>query len=217
MQKRLARQALLGMITLLAPLSIPLTANATTIAELSTEQMTDAAIYIVEGTVDSVWTEVDNRGLVWTRARVLVSATHKGVDAPTELVVDSMGGIHPDGRATNMPSSARFSEGEDVFLFLDSIKEGTRLVPIANFYGKYTVRRAPGTDAKIVQQWHSPNFTHYDGRFLPFPAAGERTYHSDLIADVNERLDTGWDGAAIPGISNAELLEINTLERRKRQ
>ena len=84
MQKRLARQALLGMITLLAPLSIPSTANATSIAELSTVQMTDAAIYIVEGTVDSVWTEVDNRGLVWPRARVLVSATHKGVDTPTE-------------------------------------------------------------------------------------------------------------------------------------
>jgi hypothetical protein len=217
MHKRHARQAVLGMITFLAPLSIPLTANATSIADLSTAQMTDAAVYIVEGTIDSVWTEVDNRGLVWTRARVLVSATHKGIDSPAELIVDSMGGIHPDGRATNMPSSARFSEGEDVFLFLDTIKEGTRLVPIANFHGKYTVRRAPGTESKIVQRWHSTNFTHYDGRFLPFPAAGDRTYHTDLISDVNERLDTGWDGAAIPGISNTELLEINTLERRKRQ
>jgi hypothetical protein len=216
MHKRRARQAILGMITFLAPLSSPLTANATSIADLTTAQMTDAAIYIVEGTVDRVWTEVDNRGLVWTRAHVVVSTTHKGVDAPTELIVDSMGGIHSDGSATNMPSSARFSDGEDVFLFLDSIKEGTRLVPIANFHGKYTVRRAPGTDEKIVQRWHSTNFTHYDGRFLPFPAASDRTYHTDLLSDVNVRLDTGWDGASIPGISNAELLEINTPERRKR-
>ena len=62
MHKRPARLAILGMITLLAPLSSSSIANATTIAELSTAQMTDAAIYIVEGTVDRVWTEVDTQG-----------------------------------------------------------------------------------------------------------------------------------------------------------
>lgn len=216
MHKRSARLAILGMITLFAALSSPNTASATSIVELTTAQMTDASVFIIEGHIDNVWTEVDEKGLVWTRAHVVVSNVLKGEGSPSELIVDAMGGIHPDGSATNMPSAARFSEGEDVFLFLDSIKGGERLVPIANFYGKFTVRRAPGMQQKVAQRWHSPNFTHYDGRFLPFPAESERTYHADLVSDVNSRLDAGWDGAPIPGISNAELLELNTPARRKR-
>ena len=38
----------------------------------------------------------------------------------------------------------------------------------------------------------------------------------DLLEQVQARLDAGWDGKAIPGISNDKLHEINTLDRRMR-
>ena len=38
----------------------------------------------------------------------------------------------------------------------------------------------------------------------------------DLLEQVQARLDAGWDGKAIPGISNDNLHEINTLDRRMR-
>ncbi len=67
-------------------------AGATSLATLSTEQLTDAADAIVKGTVGSVWTELDDSGKCWTRARVEVEKTLKGAPGP-QVVVSQMGGI----------------------------------------------------------------------------------------------------------------------------
>ena len=210
---RTMRNALFGATVGLAAVVVPQVANATTLAELSVEQMTDAATYIVRGTVTTVWTELDANGKVWTRAQLDVARTFKGPDSPTQLVIDAPGGIH-EGMATVMHASPRFSVGEDMLVFLDPIRGGERLTPVSMFLGKYTVRRAPGDDREAVTRWHGKTLEHYDARFLPHAPAGQRVYLDDIRSRVESRIERGWDGQPIPGISLEKLATINPADGR---
>jgi len=210
---RLLRCATLSVALLVtAAIERPEVAHATTFAAMSIDQFTDASTYIVEGKVTSVWTELDpSNGLVWTRARVQVTDTWKGPDRPTELVVSSPGGEVGDYHMY-VPAAAVFSPDEDVFLFLAD--QGGRLTPIEAFLGKYTVRRAPGDTEPYVRTWHTSAGEHFDARFLPHPAAGDRTYLSDLRQQVSDHLAKPWDGQAIPGLNPDHLRVVNAPERR---
>lgn len=196
-------------VALIAPAPV---AEATTLAPLSVEQLTDASDYIVRGTITETWTEVDDDGLIWTRARLQVSDTYKGPDSPSELIIDSLGGEHA-GQQLHIEARAVFSAHEDTLVFLTQMHG--RLVPVGKFLGKYTIRRAPDVDRQYARTWH-PTGQTFDARFLPHPAPEKRVYLDTLLERVEARLDAGWDGKAIPGISAERLQTINTADRRLR-
>lgn len=210
---RLVKNAMFAAAAALALAVAPLeAAHATSFAELSTEQFTDAADYIIRGEVQEVWTELDDRGRVWTRARVAVSETLKGPGQPAELVVDSMGGTFGN-ISLDIEGQAVFSEHEELLVFLTEMANG-RLVPVSKFQGKYTIRRAPGETRAHVMRYHPRAGLQFDARFLPHPAPEAREYLDDLVAQVQARLDRGWDGTPVPGLSPERLEQLNTLERR---
>ncbi|MBW1881322.1 MAG: hypothetical protein JRI25_25300 [Deltaproteobacteria bacterium] len=209
------RHTLSGFLLAIAIALAPANARATSLAPLSEAQLTDAATYIVQGTVTSVWSEVDDRGYIWTRAAVDVSRVYKGPDDPDFLVVEAMGGEIGE-RRMSVPSSARFSEGERTLMFLAEIDHGRKLTPVGMFLGKYTVRRAPGEVRDHVIRYNRTT-EQFDHRFLPHPPLEQRVYLDDLLEQVESRLDTGWDGKPIPGISPLKLEEINTPTRRLRR
>lgn len=208
---RTLRNALFGATVGLAAVVVPQVAEATSLAELSVEQMTDASTYIVRGTVTAVWTELDDHGKVWTRATLDVSQTFKGPDSPQELTIDALGGIH-NGSAMIVHGTPRFSEGEDMLVFLDRIRGGERLTPVSMFMGKYTVRRAPGDDRESLVRWHGRALEHYDARFLPHAQHSNRVYLDDIQSRVEMRVTQGWDGMPIPGISLDKLATINSVD-----
>jgi len=210
---RIARSGIVAAALWCAASAAAPEARATTFANLTIEQTTDAATWIVEGKVTRVWTELDEDNDVWTRAEVDLDVVHKGPGNPDTLIVDSMGGVHGDVW-TAMPGRAVFSEGEQVFLFLDVINFGRRLAPVAKFKGKYTVRRAAHDTQRYAMTYHPPsrmNF-EYDHRFMPHPEPEYRLYVGELRRQVKERLDEGWDGKPIPGISMERLAEINGVD-----
>lgn len=186
-------------------------AHATSFAEMSVEQFTDASTYIVQGTVLEVWTTAED-GYVWTHARLKVTDTLKGPRVPSELVIDSMGGTYGQ-LTTYIPGAAQFSVGETLFAFLHETPQGL-LVPVSKFQGKYTLRRAPGETRKHALRWHGVDRDRFDHRFLPHPKAEDRLYADTLVEQVQRRLDAGWDGKPIPGIDDKTLREVNTLDRR---
>jgi len=191
-------------------------ASATTVTPLTIEQMTDGATWIVEGNIREVWTEIDaETGRVWTRASLDVTDVLKGPSDPTTLVIDSEGGAS-GAVTTSISGRSQFSEGEDIFVFLDVVR-GDRLVPIAKSMGKYTLRRAPGETRHYAMTWTGDDgYTPYDARFLPHPPPESRLYVDDLRDRVVKRLAEPWDGAPIPGIDHTRLAEINAPERRLR-
>lgn len=210
MAGRFLSGALAGMMLSLAIASS--NARATTFAEMTIDQFTDASTWIVEGRVEEVWTELDSENdLVWTRARVAVHTTHKGPQQATELIIDSAGG-RVGNYEVYVPGMATFSVGEEIFVFLSDT--GKRIVPVSMFQGKYTVRRATGETRQHVMQWQSRRGETFDARFLPHPPAEYRLYLDDLRADVREHLEQPWDGKPIPGLNLEKLQTINTPERR---
>jgi hypothetical protein len=204
------------LLTVTSPLLAVITADAahaTSIAPLSVEQMTDASTYVVRGRVTRVWTELDAGGVVWTRAELAVARTFKGPDAPETLIVDAMGG-EAGGVALWMDGMPRFSEGEDILVFLDSIRHDTRLTPVGAFTGKYTVRRPPHETRSIAVPYEVRPAVRYDARFLPVPPREQWVFVDDLEAQVHRRVVAGWDGAPIPGLTPAKLQTINAADRR---
>ncbi len=189
-------------------------AHATTFAQLSVEQMTDAASMVVRGTVLESWSEMDEYGRIWTKSRVRVGTVYKGVDVPAEIVVDQMGGTF-SGVILDVPGRAWFSPDEDVVLFLNKHESG-RLGVVQKYLGKYMVRRAPGDSRPYVRTWSQPQdeAIAYDGRFLPHPQPEHRIYADDLIAQIQARVAAGWDGQPIQGLPLETLRTINLPENR---
>jgi hypothetical protein len=183
-------------------------AGATTLAALSTEQLTDAADAIVKGTVDAVWTEIDDDGKCWTRARVEVDKTFKGDPGP-DVVVSQMGGICGP-LAGRVESTARFSEGEEAYFFLEALNGYTGVVGLVQ--GKFTLRMDPAARHEIVMRFTLPSDEPYDARFLPLPPADQRIAATDFERSVAARVTQGWDGQPIPGTSIERLRAID--ERR---
>lgn len=213
LMRALVAGALLG---LGAPIVAPIqAAHATSIVPLTTEQMTDGATWIVRGVVTETWTEIDTAGRVWTRARVQITDTLKGPGSPAELVVDTMGGEF-GGETTWVEGAARFSDTEEVLLFLDTIRHGERLTPLGMHTGKYTIRRAPGDDRRYAQRYPVDPKMKFDARFLPHPAAQDRVYVDDLEARIEAQLEKGWDGKPFAALPVDKLEAINTPDRRHR-
>jgi hypothetical protein len=183
-------------------------AGATTLAPLSTEQLTDAADAIVRGTVADVWSEFDAAGMCWTRARVEVERTLKGAPG-REVVVSQFGGICGP-YAARIESSARFSEGEEAYFFLEEMKDHTSVVGWVQ--GKFTLRMDPTIRREIVMRFSVPSDAGYDARFLPLPPADERIEALDFERTVADRVAAGWDGQPIPGTSMERLRAINPLQ-----
>lgn len=197
-----------------ASLGLPSMARATTFAQMSTDMFVDASTYIVRGTVLKVWTEADDRGLIWTRATVQVSDVMKGPDEPTEVVIDSLGG-ELNGELLTVPGQAKFSVGEEAVFFLAESGPGhSRLVPVSKYLGVRIIRRAPGELVPYTLTYQSPPKETFDARFLPHLELDRRFYLADLVNRIDARLATGWHGEAIPGLSPERLAVINAPERR---
>ena len=181
-------------------------ALASDFAPITMEQMVDASTYVIRGTVKQVWTEQDQNGRIWTRARVQVTQSVKG-KAPAELVIDVMGGTVGDTRASVWGMS-RFSVNEDVLVFVEQLDNG-RWTSFGMFQGKYTIRRAARDTRLHAMRWHGHPDVPFDHRFLPYPAPEKRQYLEDMVDRIEARVDAGWDGKPVPGVSMEKLRQIN--------
>lgn len=199
------RAIFLGLVLAAAPIS----AEATVLAPLSYEQMTDAADLVVRGKVASLRTETDSRGGVWTVAELDVTRAYKG-SVGTRVTVRTPGGAVAD-RIMVVEGMPRFSETEDVVMFLSARSAGDYLV-IGGWQGKFTVRPDPMDGSPLVVRFTLPQTQPYDARFVPVPVKAEREGLGELETLIQARVESGWDGAPIPGISSERLRTINRLQ-----
>jgi len=203
----LTRAVLFIAASMLGALTLTGTAQATSLVELSTEQLVDAADAVVRGTIVEVWTEQDNDGVVWTRAQLNVSHTYKGDASRSTYIIDQVGGRWGEAR-TIVHSTARFSANETVLLFLETLGSG-KVVVVGMKQGKYTVRLDPRSRELLAQRFTPAPTQRYDHRFIPLPKAEHRLFLTDLEGRISSRLTAGWDGSPIPGASIERLQRIN--------
>jgi hypothetical protein len=186
-------------------------ARATTLTELSVEQMTDASDLVVRGTVTQVFTELDDRGNVWTRAQVEISEVFKGDTTTRAVLVDQMGGVHGNSYSV-IRWSPRFSKGEEAVFFLETLRSGKTSI-VGWYQGKFTLRMDPEVGENMLVRFTNNQDRPYDHRFIPHPPVETRVYLSDFKTRVLDRVESGWDGRAIPGADPVKLRRINRLQQ----
>ncbi|MDP2315036.1 MAG: hypothetical protein Q8P41_19200 [Pseudomonadota bacterium] len=205
---------LLARLALVAALAVASVApaSATTVAPLTLDQMTDASDLVVRGTVESVWTEEDAKGIAWTRALVRVDASLKGgADAGDYVTVEAAGGT-VGNRTTLVSGSARYSVGEQTVLFLSDKPAKGVYGTVGMGIGKFTVKPNPLDGNLVVFRFVLSQDKEYDARFLPVPPADKQVLLSTMEDGVRARAAIGWDGKSIPGISDDQLRTINRLQ-----
>jgi hypothetical protein len=186
-------------------------ARATTLTQLSVEQMTDASDLIVRGTVTQVFTELDDRGNVWTRAQVEISEVLKGDVKTRAVLVDQMGGVHGNSYSV-IRWSPRFSKGEEAVFFLETLRSGKTSI-VGWYQGKFTLRMDPEIGEIMLVRFTNNQDRPYDHRFIPHPPVQNRIYLSDFKTRVLNQVALGWDGRAIPGADPVKLRRINRLQQ----
>lgn len=188
-------------------------AQATSLAPLSVDQMTDASDLIVRGTVERTWSDIDmSSGHIVSYADIRVTHGVKGaVTAGDFLTVETPGGVI-DGDVALVDAAARYAEGEDVFLFLAEKRLGTSYGTVGMFLGKFTVKLDPQDGQPMIVRFTVPWDQRFDARFVPNPPVAERVSVTSFEQRVQARVAAGWDGTPIPGMSPVKLRQINKLQ-----
>jgi hypothetical protein len=179
------------------------TAHATTMVELSVDQMVSSADFIVRGTVQEIWTERSASGHVWTRIHLDVSQVYKGAPDLDSIIVDQLGGEWA-GQNLGVHGAARYDVGEEVVVFLEDLKSG-HVVTVGMQQGKFTLKMDPVSREPVAFVTPMGPEREYDHRFVPLPSPENRVTLTDFVGQVSESVERGWDGTPIPGITSEEL------------
>ena len=182
------KQLLLGGAALSMALSAPRDGAATTFMKTTLEERVGMSDLIIRGTVEEVWTEQNEEGVIWTRAQVAVSRVLKGDPTLETVVVDQLGGEWA-GMHMAMPGGARFSVGESMLVMLDRLESGY-LAPVGMHQGKFTVKMDPRLRQKIAVQFQVPNHRDYDHRFVPLPDEAQAVTLESLETRILRSVET---------------------------
>jgi hypothetical protein len=160
-------------------------AAATTLAQLSVEQMTAAAATIARGRCianESRW----EKGEIWTISTIEIEEVWKGA-APERISVRLIGG-HSGHFISTVAGVPRFHPGEEVILFLEPGREGEFTVT-GWVQGTFRIGRDPASGAERVTQ-DSAGLGGFD------PAAHEIQdggIHGLLIEQLRSRVRAALD------------------------
>ena len=98
-------------------------AQATSIPQLSFEELTDKSEIIAAGQVMRSWSDWDTTHQhIWTHYELSVSTAYKGQSAPT-IVISEPGGV-VGGLGMRVAGSVVYQPGDSVFVFLERMPNG---------------------------------------------------------------------------------------------
>ena len=153
----------------LAALGLAITAGATTIVRMSLDELTGAAQTVARGKCTSSEARMDG-GYIWTFTTFDVSETLKGSNS-RQVTVRLLGGKvgHMKSTVDGVP---QFTPGDDVFLFLEPMREGDLSVT-GWVQGTFRVQRDAQTGKETVTQ-DSAAFSVFDPATRQFKTEGSR-------------------------------------------
>ncbi len=153
---------LFAQVAAFAALLAPFSSHATTVMELTFEDMAQRSMLVVHGTVQSSKAVQRDDGSIWTLTALNVNERFKGA-AISKVTVKQPGG-EVGALGQRVAGAATFSAGDEVVLFLEpAIDEKNVFVVMGLAAGKVNLETVHGQKAAI---------RHLDG--LSFGKAGSR-------------------------------------------
>lgn len=129
------------LLALLAGLSGPLAASATTVVPPDFDQLVQSSDYVIRGRVKSLRNEIrvrDGRELPFTQAEIEVKEVIAGTPPPS-VVLTMLGGRTSDGGQLTIEGVPQFTVGDEDILFVQG--NGTNFYPLtAVMHGRYPVK-----------------------------------------------------------------------------
>ena len=193
------------LLALVGFLSIPATADATSLFPMSTSELTFIADVIVEAEVVSAEPEfIPGTELIRTVSTLRVIDVIKGnVEIGDELFVSQTGGTIGNSD-TLLPSSPAYNPGERVLSFLEWRNEDERLYrTVGMIQGKYNLLVEPDTGKDIlIKLPHLPfGLEFFDETQVRPPAA--RFYRAEFVAQIRDEIVLGFvpPYEPIPGVT----------------
>ena len=188
-------------------------AHATSMVELSMDQLIDASEEIVKGTIVATWTERDHQTqMLWMHAQIEIEESFRGDEKET-LIIEQPGG-HWGSTDLVVEGVARFSEGETGYFFIEYLSSD-RYVPVGMFQGKFNILMDPYAQKEIVHRYALHPSQKFDHRFIPLPSKDSRVTTQVFEEQIWSGIENGWDGNPIPGVSGEKLQKINSVQHKK--
>ena len=188
-------------------------ANATSMVELSVDQLIDASEEIIKGTVVATWTERDSKTqMLWIHAQIEIEESFRGT-AKEILIIEQPGGTWGSTDLI-VEGTARFSEGETGYFFVEHLASD-RYVPVGMFQGKFNILMDPYSQNEIVHRYALHPSQKFDHRFIPLPTKENRVSTQSFEEQIWSGIENGWDGNPISGVSSEKLQRINSIQNKK--
>ena len=139
---------------------VPCHAYGTTVVSLSVDKMSQEADLIVRGIVHSQntqWNDAKNR--IYTITKIEVAETYKGNTKSAKTISIRQIGGEIDGLVQTVAGNAKFAQGEEVLVFLESNSRAGIHFVMGMAQGKYSIDRAanPPTISRTMSSLHRVN------------------------------------------------------------
>lgn len=121
-------------------------AGATVLLHMTVEEMTAEASLVVEGTVLHQQVVEGERHL-WTETFLQVSAVHKGQAELGQILTFRQPGGETATVGMKVPGAARFSQGEEVLIFLEPVQKHLQVVGMC--LGKFSITRNDDGEKRV--------------------------------------------------------------------
>ena len=139
---------------------VPCHAYGTTVVSLSVDKMSQEADLIVRGIVHSQSTQWnDARNRIYTVTKIEVEETYKGdLKSAKTISIRQIGGAI-DGLVQTVAGNAKFAQGEEVLVFLESHPKAGLHFVMGMAQGKYSIDRTanPATISRTMNSLHRVN------------------------------------------------------------
>lgn len=187
---------------LLLTLMVAAPASATTMVELSEQELTYVADLVVEAEVEVVEAERES-GAIWINSVATLRITRilkgEGIEGDRVHVREWGGTI--DGETTQVPSAPVYTQGERVLVFLEMERRPDGVWRTLGMgQGKFTLIEEVDTGRDVLLPRVQTTGIEFDERAVPLPAV--RRYSDAVVNAVIEQTDAGFvpNYTRIPGL-----------------
>lgn len=201
-----SRSSVLASCVAVILMALPGAASATTMHAFSQAELTYVADLVAEGVVEASTPErMEGSEFLRTITDLRLVQVHKGTEVEGDVVTLSELGGAWNGEETTLASSAKYTPGERVLVFLERFSDGWRTVGMIQ--GAFTMveERTSGRDilVKVDRPYDLPAFDEGEVK-LPPPAS--RLYADQYVGRMVEDLSTGLVPTyeSIPGLPAAK-------------